>query len=768
MDALDGFRSTWSSARDTFGEGTPQTGEQYDKSGQLRQMQTTVESAAPGSRWSGTAASAYDTANTEHGKVFGKLADLDARLGAQVTQSSQIVELGRRNLEAVRQWVEDAAASVPEGKNRDQMLMKIARMGLGQLSEIVLKSNGDLNKVGEEVKKLGGEYHELKNQKFGPKEGVGDDTLGVAGEDDGKATPEDMEELTRKALAGDQGAAAKVDEILNGISDEQLGPSGKAHPLDPVQAELVGQMQAQMKPMSMDDLNAARERLGPNKDILANAMQVMSDPDVTYPRHDGDGLQVVPSTPGGPLPNDGVLPGDTGALPDGVQNTLNQRGDFSGPPDSRPGYPGSQPVDWEGAERTRAADSLKNLADIVGDGDPRFQQGSHLDREMMSNAKEWLAAQESPDGRSQEHWGDEVVERVFDTAGRDTVVNHDMLTTDKDFMQDVLTHEWQDDGQSVRTLTDWIDDSAYSSDPNVNARAGETASALADYLGDPVNKDVLMNNSSGSQPNMSLGQMNPELTQSLAQAMSPYVDEMAGRNVDGTSGWTAKDSDADLSYPHATNVMGVLGTDAEAARILDQRSASVQGAYVNEYANSVIDSNGQSSDSAAMEAAGRLKGISDEGAFLAASDVESDATKARQAAWDRMSTNYDAAVGLAGAIPHAGPALELQSTLMKDAILGPRPESAALGHTPIESSLGMRSALASTFLQHGFGNPADVEALQRWDTDGDGQLDIPPDKMYEPDRSFYQSTLDNYYSRLDDVISDPLGAYDQAYRDVIK
>jgi hypothetical protein len=528
-------------------------------------------------------------------------------------------------------------------------------------------------------------------------------------------------------------------------------------------------MQAQMKPMSMDDLDAARDRLGPNKDILANAMQVMSDPNVTYPRHDGDGPQIVSSEPGAPLPNDGVLPGDTGALPDGVQATLNQRGDFMGPPDPSAGYPGSTGTDFEGSARHDAAENMKSLANIVGDGDPRFQQGSQLDREMMSNAKEWLNAQESPDGRSQEHWGDEVVERVFDTAGRDTVVSHDMFTTDKEFTHDVLTHEWQDNGQSARTLTDWIDDTAYSDDPAVNQRAGETASALAAYLGDPANKDSLMNISTGSQPNMSMGQMNPELTQSLAQAMSPYVDEMAGRNIDGSSGWRSIDNpDIDRSFPHATNVMGVLGTDPDAAKILDDRSNSVQGAYINEYANSVIDSNGQSSDSAAMDAAGRLKGISSEGAFIAASDTESDATKARQAAWDRMSTNYDAAVGLAGAIPHAGPALELQSTLMKDAILGPRPESADPGHTPIESSLGVKSALASTFIEHNIGNPADIERLRAFDVNGDGQIDVPRFDPYDGKQSDYQGKLTDYYSHLDDVIGDPLNGYDQAYRDVIK
>ena len=120
--------------------------------------------------------------------------------------------------------------------------------------------------------------------------------------------PEDMAELVHKAInEGDPEAAAQVNEILNSVDENQLGPHSEKHPLSPVQAELVGQMQAQMKSMSMSDLNAARERIGENKGILANAMQVMSDPDVTYPRHDGDGPQIVRSGPGVPL-NNGFLP----------------------------------------------------------------------------------------------------------------------------------------------------------------------------------------------------------------------------------------------------------------------------------------------------------------------------------------------------------------------------------------------------------------------------------------------------------------------------
>jgi hypothetical protein len=45
VGVLDAFMATWSNARETFGEGVPQTGERFDQSGPLNQLKTTVESA---------------------------------------------------------------------------------------------------------------------------------------------------------------------------------------------------------------------------------------------------------------------------------------------------------------------------------------------------------------------------------------------------------------------------------------------------------------------------------------------------------------------------------------------------------------------------------------------------------------------------------------------------------------------------------------------------------------------------------------------------
>jgi hypothetical protein len=79
---------------------------------------------------------AYGAANTEHGRVLGQMAGLDQRLSAHVDQSAEVVAAGRRNLDAVRQWVVDAAASVPPGQAGETMKMAIAQKGLRMMSRV--------------------------------------------------------------------------------------------------------------------------------------------------------------------------------------------------------------------------------------------------------------------------------------------------------------------------------------------------------------------------------------------------------------------------------------------------------------------------------------------------------------------------------------------------------------------------------------------------------------------------------------------------------
>lgn len=165
MSAIDAFMSTWSNARSTLGEGTPQDGRAFDNSAQLRQMQTATESAAAGPTWSGPAADAYADANSGQGRVLGQMAGLDQRLGGEVDRSAAVVVAGRQNLDNVKRWVQDAASAVPEGANRDQALVPIARKGIGDVADVVAKTHSDLNAIGARIGALADEYRKLQGDK---------------------------------------------------------------------------------------------------------------------------------------------------------------------------------------------------------------------------------------------------------------------------------------------------------------------------------------------------------------------------------------------------------------------------------------------------------------------------------------------------------------------------------------------------------------------------------------------------------------------------
>jgi uncharacterized protein YukE len=182
VSALDGFLSTWSQARTTFGQGTPSEGAQLDRSGQLRGLQDDVTSAAPGSNWTGSGSDTYAEANSRHARTLGNLADLDKRLGAEVDRSAAAVAAGRRDLDAVRQWVVDAAATVPRTAAGDRMLWSVVSKGSGELTDIINRSNGDLAAIAQRIRGLGGEYDELRQ----PKESPGAEPVNVKGDGDEK------------------------------------------------------------------------------------------------------------------------------------------------------------------------------------------------------------------------------------------------------------------------------------------------------------------------------------------------------------------------------------------------------------------------------------------------------------------------------------------------------------------------------------------------------------------------------------------------------
>src|ERR1700712_901116 len=117
--------ATWSAARNTFGEGAPQQGAQFDNSAQLRQLQANVEAAKPESRWTGSASESYDAANQKQVRILGETAVLDQKFRSEVDRAAAVVTAGRRDLDTVRQWVVGSASNLPQTPAGDRALYTI-------------------------------------------------------------------------------------------------------------------------------------------------------------------------------------------------------------------------------------------------------------------------------------------------------------------------------------------------------------------------------------------------------------------------------------------------------------------------------------------------------------------------------------------------------------------------------------------------------------------------------------------------------------------
>ncbi|MCG7607371.1 MULTISPECIES: EspA/EspE family type VII secretion system effector [Mycobacterium] len=169
MSALDGFYSTWNKARETFGVGTPTDGSQHDGSSQLLKMKGMVESAAQHDGWQGKGAEAYAAANQQHAAVYGKLAELDKKMSAEITNAANIVTNGRTQLDNTKSWVDSAVNSLPSSLSaqaREKSLIPIAKEGITQVNNTVSTANGDMLKIGLRVSGIKNEYEGLTNQKF--------------------------------------------------------------------------------------------------------------------------------------------------------------------------------------------------------------------------------------------------------------------------------------------------------------------------------------------------------------------------------------------------------------------------------------------------------------------------------------------------------------------------------------------------------------------------------------------------------------------------
>jgi len=569
----------------------------------------------------------------------GNLADLDQRLRTHIDNSAEVVATGRRQLDAVRQWVSDAAASVPPGKQRDAMLMQIANKGISQVSDIVSRSTTQMNSIAGDIKGDAGKYQALGNQKFGGiKEGEGE-ALGAQGDkeqqDEARRRAEDD---VQAALRGDEEAAGRVDQVLDSIQPGQ--------PLTAEQGSYLSQMQAQQNGMSVDALKAAEQRLGDHKDIIADSWQLMSNKDVTFPKTElaVDALD-DPSQP---------VNGGFDQLPRSVQDTLNA-------PDIQGGK------------------NLQQISGIVRDGDDRFQTNTELDRAMLKKAAVMMdtpfwqqSAQEYdlPDDQRLKYL-DPVVSDVFTAVSPDHHAVHDAITAgpghidgiDSDkFMKGVSERIWADDGKAAGELFEWTKD---THGPDA-AIAAETAEAYGKYLGThgPQLLDL--------PGHHSIGEVNPELVRAFGQGLAPYQQAMIG-DTGTANGFQPLDSLSGDMH-NTRNLFAVIDSDPEAAKQFNGQAFLKASQYETSFSsaaaqNPVIDGSDPRSNDLRM--AGRLLGLVDAGADIETSthnmNDQKSAFEQAKASWERKDAWYQT---IAGNIPGG----DRVAAALHDGFVGPEPQ----------------------------------------------------------------------------------------------
>ena len=589
-----------------------------------------------------------------------------------MTKSAQIVSAGRDNLENLRYQVATIAARLPAGTAGDAMRYTLVSEGTNKLTEIMRRSTSDLNDVGAEIARIGNQYAELGNQKFanGPKDGTPDNLLDDEEEDGEEADEEDhrrsAEQDVQDALGGDQDAAARVQGVLDGITPGQ--------PLTPEQGSYLSQMQAQQNGMTVEELKTAQERLGEHSDIIGNSWQLMSNEDVSFPQTElkVDALDAPSKTHTGGFDK----------LPTSVQ----------------------QAVDSPGAIYS---EQMKDIAAIVRDGNPELQTGTQLDRHMIDKADRMMDApiwEKDPasnggDLNQRDPYLDGVVSDIFTSAGRDHIAVGEHILSDKgdDFIHDITRHAWADDGAAAGSLFSWTGENTHG--PLADLAAG-TAEKYAMYIGNHDTELLSLNNHT-------LGQINPELVQGMAEGLTPYIPNIVGMaegQMPGFGALDAPDAVENGLMPTAKGVFSVLSTDELASELFNgaaqHHAVLAQERFAEDFKNQVP---GLSPQSEHLNDSATLQGLVDAGLHNALMHEKLNGIELEQAVYDAKSQAFDMnkaiAEGLGSQLPGAGsvigPGVDLFGQAAKESIIGPPPTAAATDANGNYIAPDMPSSVAS-------------------------------------------------------------------------
>ncbi|MEC3915220.1 TPR repeat region-containing protein [Nocardia sp. CDC160] len=370
------------------------------------------------------------------------------------------------------------------------------------------------------------------------------------------------EQTAKKDLQAFEDGTATDEQIARlkfatNLSPEQKEKLQRGEPIDVPreQFDYVRGLMRGQDGMYLDQIENIGSRLPADKAnqvhaAMADAMQIVSNPGINAPGGNQGGMQQLPSH---------------------VRELLTEN-----PLHNSLGGPW---VDKNG---------FTSVTNIVNRGDPSLRLGTDLDRGMLKQASEITKIADRY--TDENHWMDGVggvADKMLGAAGPDHAAVSDFITghgmnatvthggtyNADEHVMSVLSHGWSKDEHGAENLFKWIGGPEAVPDPQhpwIAERAGHTADALAQML--VRNEDHLASNLPGHD-GASLGKVNPGLTQSLSEAMRPYLGNFvaAPDNMLVNHSAHSFESVSDLS-----KLFTVLDSDPTASKIINSAGSQWQ------------------------------------------------------------------------------------------------------------------------------------------------------------------------------------------------
>jgi len=567
---------------------------------------------------------------------------------------------------------------------------------------------------------------------------------------DGQLTPEEMARLEENTNLTPQQQEALV------RGDLQL-PASQMEYLNNLSRSLDGKSPNEIRSM-IDQMNAN----GQNGGAVTDALQLLGNENIKTAGEASDGV-----------PTQGGMQN----LPSGIRETFERPTRGPAVPTQGTNEQGNPTIEMPDMQRPfPEIDNYRDVAAIVSAGDPALQQGTAMDAALLDKSEEILHGMHSPPHIP---WEDNVdmtqklidpaVQDMLSAAGRDQMAVHDELagtngaTPNNEFIGDLMTHQWADDGAAAGSLlngtgavpTDLTDPTQLAQ----ATRVGETTHAVDQWVG--THAPALLNvDGTGNQ---SLGQVNPELTQALADANKPFIDDMLGNSLDNSQGFAPLDDLTQPQMPVMRDLFAVIDTNQDAAATLNSQAYLNGLQYQANFEQSIID--GGTVNTADLQSAGTLRGVIDTGANIADNDAIAYGNLQEVNAYESRGQWLEFAKTLGGEIPGVSAILDWNSKMPVDALqqifVGDSPAGTDPVHIAQQSSEAMQYAVAQRLLDNNLGNPAFFEQL--------GLID-PATNQLKPltnNLSDFRTAFTNYFVDMNPTVKAGIEDYEDAYRDAL-